>query len=54
MENRLIASFIGDFEQPRALWNLWTDDEKQAFVNNVAGHLKQVTSTTIQINQRML
>jgi catalase len=51
----LIATCIGDFVQPRDLWNrVFNDTEKQNFVNNVSGHLKVVTSNTIKDNQRML
>jgi catalase len=50
----LIATSIVDFEQPRSLWNMWSDAEKTTFVNNVAGHLKGVTNNYIKYNQRML
>jgi catalase len=31
-----------DFLQPRALWQKWTDDEKEAFVGNLVETLRGV------------
>ena len=34
-----------DFEQPRALWSkVWNDQQRDAYVHNVAGHFKNVKS----------
>ncbi|KAF8649216.1 hypothetical protein AX16_005943 [Volvariella volvacea WC 439] len=41
-----------DFEQPRALYQkVWGDKERQAYVNNVAGHFKNVKSPEIKARQ---
>ncbi|KAF9004656.1 catalase [Cyathus striatus] len=41
-----------DFEQPRALWSkVWNDAQREAYVNNVAGHFKNVKSKTVQARQ---
>jgi len=40
-----------DFEQPRALWNLWSDNEKEAYVQNVAAHFGGVKSTVVRDRQ---
>ncbi|KAF9447611.1 heat-induced catalase [Macrolepiota fuliginosa MF-IS2] len=38
-----------DFEQPRALYQkVWTDKERQAYVNNVAGHFGKVKSDQVK------
>jgi catalase len=39
-----------DFQQPKALWDLWTDDEKTTFVNNISPHLG-AASLAVKINQ---
>ena len=42
-----------DFEQPRALWSkVWNDAQREAYVQNVAGHFRGVKSPTIKARQR--
>ncbi|KAF8737448.1 hypothetical protein AX14_012838 [Amanita brunnescens Koide BX004] len=37
-----------DFEQPRALWKtVWDNEKREAYVQNVAGHIKNVTEPKI-------
>ncbi|PPQ84676.1 hypothetical protein CVT25_014207 [Psilocybe cyanescens] len=41
-----------DFEQPRALWSkVWGDKEREAYVQNVAGHFKGVKNATVKARQ---
>jgi catalase len=41
-----------DFEQPRALWSkVWDDAQRQAYVNNVSGHFKNVKSEAVKARQ---
>ncbi|KIY67231.1 catalase [Cylindrobasidium torrendii FP15055 ss-10] len=41
-----------DFEQPRALWSkVWSDEQRAAYVENVAGHLGGVKSAEIKARQ---
>ncbi|KAF4609926.1 hypothetical protein D9613_010588 [Agrocybe pediades] len=41
-----------DFEQPRALWKkVWNDQQRQAYVNNVSGHFKNVKSPEVKARQ---
>ncbi|CAK5262178.1 unnamed protein product [Mycena citricolor] len=41
-----------DFEQPRALWSkVWNDEQREAYVQNVAGHFGNVKSATIRDRQ---
>ena len=42
-----------DFEQPRALWSkVWNDQQREAYVKNVSGHLGNVRSDEIKARQR--
>jgi catalase len=41
-----------DFEQPRALWSkVWNDAQREAYVQNVAGHFKNVKSPEVKARQ---
>ncbi|KAJ8508330.1 hypothetical protein ONZ45_g9388 [Pleurotus djamor] len=41
-----------DFEQPRALWQkVWNDQQREAYVQNVAGHFGGVKSTVVRDRQ---
>jgi len=41
-----------DFEQPRALWaKVWNDQQREAYVQNVAGHFGNVKSTVVRERQ---
>ncbi|ESK88292.1 catalase isozyme p [Moniliophthora roreri MCA 2997] len=41
-----------DFEQPRALWSkVWNDQQREAYVQNVAGHFKNVKSAEVKARQ---
>ncbi|KAJ6554076.1 heat-induced catalase [Mycena sp. CBHHK59/15] len=41
-----------DFEQPRALWSkVWNDAQREAYVQNVAGHFKNVKSAAVKARQ---
>jgi len=40
-----------DFEQPRALWNLWDDKAKEVYVQNVAAHFGKCKSDEIKARQ---
>jgi len=41
-----------DFEQPRALWSkVWGDKEREAYVQNVSGHFKNVKSPEVKVRQ---
>ncbi|KAG6808736.1 hypothetical protein H0H92_003061 [Tricholoma furcatifolium] len=41
-----------DFEQPRALWsNVWNDQQREAYVQNVAGHFGGVKSAAVKERQ---
>ncbi|KAJ7182598.1 catalase [Mycena crocata] len=41
-----------DFEQPRALWSkVWNDAAREAYVQNVAGHFKNVKSAEVRARQ---
>ena len=50
----LIATFVDDFVQPRALWHFWNESEKEAFISNTSNSLKAVKNPEILFNQRML
>lgn len=42
-----------DFEQPRQLWSkVWDDKAREAYVQNVAGHLGHAKSPEIKARQR--
>lgn len=42
-----------DFEQPRALWSkVWNDEQREAYVQNVAGHFGGVKSQEVKARQR--
>ena len=42
-----------DFEQPRKLWQkVFDDTQKEHFVGNVSGHIKNVKSKTVLERQR--
>lgn len=42
-----------DFEQPRALWSkVWNDQQREAYVRNVAGHFGKVKSPLVKARQR--
>ena len=44
---------IVDFEQPRVLWSkVWDDKEREAYVQNVSGHFKNVKSPEVKARQR--
>jgi catalase len=41
-----------DFEQPRALWEkVWNDQQREAYVQNVAGHFGNVKSSHVKARQ---
>ncbi|KIJ98964.1 hypothetical protein K443DRAFT_8777 [Laccaria amethystina LaAM-08-1] len=41
-----------DFEQPRALWSkVWDDKARETYVQNVAGHFKNVKSADVKARQ---
>ncbi|THU90411.1 catalase [Dendrothele bispora CBS 962.96] len=41
-----------DFEQPRTLWSkVWNDQQREAYVQNVAGHFKNVKSAEVKARQ---
>jgi len=41
-----------DFEQPRAMWSkVWNDQQREAYVQNVAGHFKGVKSKVVRDRQ---
>jgi catalase len=41
-----------DFEQPRALWSkVWNDQQREAYVQNVAGHFGNVKSPEVKARQ---
>ncbi|KJA17240.1 hypothetical protein HYPSUDRAFT_70890 [Hypholoma sublateritium FD-334 SS-4] len=41
-----------DFEQPRALWaKVWNDQQREAYVQNVAGHFSGVKSAVVKERQ---
>ncbi|KAF8907809.1 catalase [Mucidula mucida] len=41
-----------DFEQPRALWSkVWNDQQREAYVQNVAGHFGGVKSAEVKARQ---
>ncbi|KAJ7472227.1 catalase [Mycena galericulata] len=41
-----------DFEQPRALWSkVWNDQQREAYVQNVAGHFGGVKSAEVRARQ---
>ncbi|KAJ8082536.1 hypothetical protein AAF712_008475 [Marasmius tenuissimus] len=41
-----------DFEQPRALWSkVWNDEQREAYVQNVSGHFKNVKSAEVRNRQ---
>ncbi|KAK0218704.1 catalase [Armillaria fumosa] len=41
-----------DFEQPRALWSkVWNDQQREAYVQNVAGHFGNVKSSEVKARQ---
>jgi catalase len=41
-----------DFEQPRALWSkVWNDQQREAYVNNVSGHFKNVKDAAVKARQ---
>jgi catalase len=43
-----------DFEQPRTLYTkVWNDQQRQAYVKNVSGHIGSVRSAEIKARQRM-
>jgi catalase len=45
--------YIVDFEQPRVLWSkVWGDKARQAYVQNVSGHFKNVKSPEVKARQR--
>jgi hypothetical protein len=42
-----------DFEQPRVLWStVWSDKQRESYVQNVAGHIGNVKSKEIKARQR--
>lgn len=42
-----------DFEQPRALWSkVWNDAQREAYVQNVAGHFGGVKDPAVKARQR--
>jgi catalase len=44
---------IVDFEQPRVLWSkVWDDKAREAYVQNVSGHFKNVKSPQVKARQR--
>ena len=44
---------VVDFEQPRALWQkVFSDVDRDHFVGNVAGHLKNAKSAEVKARQR--
>src|SRR5882757_4048450 len=46
-------NYIVDFEQPRALWSkVWGDKEREAYVQNVSGHFKNVKNPEVKARQR--
>lgn len=46
---------IDDFVQPRALWDMWKDNQRGTnFVDNISGHLNLVKDREIVSNQRAL
>ncbi len=48
-----IWCFAVDFEQPRALWsNVWNDQQREAYVQNVAGNFGNVKSPEVKARQR--
>ena len=49
----MILLYIVDFEQPRDLWcKVWDDKEREAYVQNVSGHFKNVKTPHIKERQR--
>ena len=45
--------YLVDFEQPRALWSkVWDDKAREAYVQNVSGHFKNVKSPQVKERQR--
>lgn len=43
-----------DFKQPRALWKtVWNDQQREAYVQNVAGHFGGVKSAKVRDRQCM-
>lgn len=50
--SRLFSPVV-DFEQPRALWQkVFSDVDREHFVGNVAGHLKNAKSAEVKARQR--
>lgn len=43
--------FSVDFEQPRALWENWSPDEKKTYVKNVSLHFRHVTNDEVKKRQ---
>jgi catalase len=42
-----------DFEQPRALWQkVWNDTDREHYVQNVAGHIRNVKKKETIARQR--
>lgn len=52
-EKQLIEVLAVDFEQPRVLWQkVWNDQQREAYVKNVAGHFGGVKSAVVRDRQR--